>query len=275
MLKESRILKFLDNENNYTFAFIEGQKLIEDLVLINSFAPASLAYFRNAVLSVAPMLSFLKPKEGIGLYIDSESPYFRLKIEGHSSGTMRTLILPEDINEIPATIQGQVRLTKLLPKNPYTSIIEIDNKTYEEIINEILSVSYQLNALIKVSDKSDQSLLMAKLPSPTTGEKIISPHEYWLKYQKSFNDIFEKGYNSETDIIKEIEKIGPQFLGTQKLKFHCPCSKERMLANIITLNSSEIEEIFSEDNKIEVRCDYCKTDYILLQDEVLGIGQIT
>ena len=75
--------------------FDRGEKLIEELVVLNNLKPQGLQFFRDAVLSATLMLSFLKSREGMGIYIDSNEPYFRLKIEGHSSGTIRTLLLPE------------------------------------------------------------------------------------------------------------------------------------------------------------------------------------
>ena len=115
MLPESRIYKFLDEKNNYAIALLEGQKLIEELVVLNNLKPQGLQFFRDAVLSATLMLSFLKSREGMGIYIDSNEPYFRLKIEGHSSGTIRTLLLPEELDVLPEKITGEARLTKLLP----------------------------------------------------------------------------------------------------------------------------------------------------------------
>lgn len=273
MLKESRIYKFLDNSNQMTIAFVEGQKLIQELALTHSLAPAGFQYFRDTVLSTVPMLSFLKPQEGLGLYIDNEDPYFRLKIEGHSSGSIRTLLLPADLKKLPESLSGIARFTKILPKNPYTSVIEINNKMFSEVINEILTVSYQMDAIIRVSEDSDQSILLAKLPDPNQNivndreKNRLSLKEYELKMKHHFNSIFARALNEQSQVQKAFEDLGLIYLGSNVTNFHCPCSKERMIANIITLGDSDLDAIF-EKGPAEITCDYCKTEYSIERSEL-------
>ncbi len=273
MLKESRIFKFLDNTNQFTLAFVEGQKLVQDLALIHSLNQEGFLYIRDAVLSTIPMLSFLKNQEGLGLYIDNDSPYFRLKIEGHSSGAFRTLLLPEDVKSIPEKLNGISRFTKILPKNPYTSVIELKNKKFDEVINEVLVKSYQMNATIIISEDSDQSILISKLPDPNQNiaqdaeKNQISLREYKLKMQTHFNSIFTKGLNTQEKIQKEFENLGLIYLGNQTTKFSCPCSKERMVTNLVTLSDADKNDVF-KSGSVEIKCDYCKTKYKIFKSDL-------
>ena len=104
---------------------------------IHELKDKGFSYLRDLVLSTQPMISLLKPNEGFGIYLDSEEPYFRWKIETNWNGNMRTLLAPEDFNIIPSKVNGVCRLVKIPPNNqkPYTSLIELKQNKFNEIIN--------------------------------------------------------------------------------------------------------------------------------------------
>ena len=199
MLPESRLYSFIDQKEGFTVNFFEGQKLVHDLAVIHQVIGGGFHYFRDAILSLQPMISFLKPGEGLGIYIDSKAPYFRLKIEMSDQGQMRTLLLPEDFNEFPKTILGKCRIVKLSPgeQQPYTSIIELDNIDFHQVVNKILTESYQVNSEIFLSQTSDQSVMLMKLPEVNVNKVqtnyILSINEYWKRI---------RGYKNQNRLVK-------------------------------------------------------------------------
>ena len=75
MLAISRLYSFLDHKNGVNLHFLEGQKLIHDLVLLHPMQGNGFAYFRDTLLGIMPIVFFLKPGENLGIYIDSCLPY--------------------------------------------------------------------------------------------------------------------------------------------------------------------------------------------------------
>ena len=71
MCIRDRLYTFVDRRREFALYFLEGQRLIHDLALIHPVRGAGFAYFRDAVLSVQPMIALLKPGEQLGFYIDS------------------------------------------------------------------------------------------------------------------------------------------------------------------------------------------------------------
>ena len=102
-LPHSRLYTFIDTSREYALYFLEGQRLIRDLALIHGVSGAGFAYFRDVVLSVQPIIALLKQGEQLGFYIDSEEPFFRLKIETGHHGVTRCTLLPENFHEFPET----------------------------------------------------------------------------------------------------------------------------------------------------------------------------
>ena len=273
MLPESRLYSFIDQKDGFTLHFLEGQKLIQDLAIIHSNRGGGFHYFRDAILSIQLMISYLKPGEGLGIYIDSEDPYFRLKVEMSEQGQMRTLLLPEEFSEFPKSITGRCRVVKTMPNeaHPYTSIIELKDVNFHEVVNTILKKSYQFNSEIFISEESDQSVMIMKLPSININrvktDYQLSVSEYWEKHQDFISELF-KQHTSEYDIIQShLEKLGLLFLGSREIKFKCHCSRERMVQGLWSIiKTSGIDQIFLEDETdIETKCDYCKTSYLILK----------
>ena len=279
MLSESRLYSFIDRENNFTVHFLEGQKLIHDLAMIHEVKGQGFAYFRDAILTSQNLVSLLKPGEGMGLFIDSDEPYFRLKIEMNHAGRMRTLLMPENFDSFPDKIKGVCRLSKLFPNNSnaYTSVIDLNGVSFHQVVNTILKDSYQMKSEIHVSKNSDQSTMLLQLPPiKVDKEEFVEPisvKEYWLKIQTTINDLFDKATTEQEVIQKSFESLGLTYLGSKKLEFKCSCSRERMLNSINSLcKSTSINEIFEGKDSIESKCDYCKTFYLITRDDVINFS---
>ncbi|CBW25188.1 putative chaperonin [Halobacteriovorax marinus SJ] len=280
MLDESRLYSFLDRENNFTVHFLDGQKLIHDLAIIHDVKAKGFAYFRDSILTAQNLISLLKAGEGMGLFIDSIDPYFKLKIEMNFAGRMRTLLMPEEFNTFPKKITGTCRLSKVFPNNPtpYTSVIELNDIDFHQVVNKILQDSYQLKADIHISEESDQSVMVQQLPKANIDKEEavvtqLSPKEYWLKNQKHIQDLFSKSTTKQEDIQSHFEALGFTYLGSKLVEFKCNCSRERMVQSIASLcNSSGLNEIFENKNELEAKCDYCKTYYLITKDEISNLN---
>ena len=277
MLAVSRLYSFLDHKNGFNIHFLEGQRLIHDLVLLHPMKGAGFAYFRDTFLGLLPIIFFLKPGETVGLYIDSEEPYFRLKIETNSAGHTRTLLLPEEFNTFPMKITGKMRITKISPsqKTPYTSVLEMNDVETKDLINKIFKDSYQTDSEVIVGELSDQSIMVTKLPSLNVNSSLdetSARKEFVKKNQQFFHDVFEAGIDDIEKIVKLFEDKGFAYLGSRQISFFCPCSKERMALNLRGLYSKDLEELFETSKTIDIKCDYCRKEYAISREDIDNAG---
>lgn len=274
MLSESRLYSFLDHKNGFNIHFLEGQKLIHDLVLLHPMPASGFAYFRDTFLGLLPIVFFLKPGESLGLYIDSDDPYFRLKIETNSAGHTRTLLLPEEFNLFPMKISGKVRVTKIFPgqKSPYTSVLELKGVETKDVINNIFNESYQTNSEVIVGDVSDQSIMVTKLPPINVNSNIdetLSRKQFIKKNSDFFHEVFETATDDIEKIVKLFEDKGFSYLGSRQISFFCPCTRDRMILNLRGLYAGDMDELFDENGMIEIKCDYCRKIYNINKIEVI------
>jgi molecular chaperone Hsp33 len=214
------------------------------------------------------MITFLKPGENLGIYIDSEVPYFRFKMETNFNGSMRTLLLPEEFSEFPNKLTGVARITKMFPSaKPYTSVIEMKEDSPDQIINNILKESYQTNSRIITSDSLIQSLMVTKLPKKDIKKVIedtddMNLDDFILRLNPFITKLFASDLREIEEIVDCIEAQGFAYLQSKEVKFDCPCSEERMATNLKNLANNDLDHLFEEENTIEVRCDYCNTNYL-------------
>jgi molecular chaperone Hsp33 len=275
MLATSRLYSFLDHKNGFNINFLEGQKLIHDLVLLHPMQSSGFAYFRDTFLGLLPIIYFLKPQESLGLYIDSEDPYFRLKIETNSAGHTRTLLLPEEFNLFPMKLSGKVRVTKIFQNNaqPYTSVLELKDTETKEVINRILTESYQTNSEVIISDISDQSIMVTKLPPMNVNSTIddsLTRAEFIKKHKNFFHDVFESAANDIEKIVKLFEDHGFSYMTSRQIDFFCPCSKDRMVLNMKGLYAGDQEHLFDGKDSVEIKCDYCRKVYVITKGDIEG-----
>jgi molecular chaperone Hsp33 len=275
MLKESKLLSFIDEDQQYILHFAEAQKIIHDLAIIHDLKGKGFAYFRDSVLSSIPFITLLKYQENLGLYIDSQDPYFLLKIEMSESGYFRTLLLPENFSDFPQQISGQGRLSKISVGQtvPYTSIIKLNNVGFDEVVNNILVESYQIKGKIVVSQSSDQCYFLMQLPRKNWDkEEVQDPprsfEEVFAELSPSIEKLMDKGFNDESSLATEIESLGFSHLKTKDVKFKCSCSYERMVAGLQSLLvNTSLDDLYEDKAELETKCDYCKTFYLIPKSE--------
>ncbi len=274
-LPESRIYTFVNDTREFALHFLEGQKLIYDLALLHPIEGGGFSYFRDTVLSVQLMVTLLKQGQHFGFYIDSEEPYFRLKLETNARGLMRSLLVPENaLPKCPDSVSGIARFVKLFSNNqePYSSIIQLKQTSLKEIVNEVLSQSYQVKGKIVVSEETDQSLLLIQLPSLSGDPDELDPDglsKFWDANQDTFHELFKQALTDPETIAETFSQHAFQLLAGRTVKFRCDCSKEQMTLNLTRIPQPDRADLFDlGQDTLEITCEYCKTVYLITKREI-------
>ena len=272
---QSRLFTFIDGAREYALFFLEGQRLIQDIALLHPIRREGFAYFRDVVLSVQPMIAFLKTGEQFGFYIDSERPYFRLKIETAYHGSVRCMLFPDHFQEFPQALHGLVRVHKLYPRHPpYESVLRVEGLPLREIVNRVLHDSYQVNCAMLLSDVSDQSVLLHQLPPMPGGDDFECSHETVRARREHIRSTVESIFAGALSDVKAVEQAfghaGFRLLAHRRVRFHCGCSKGRMIENLRPVYLKEGPAILEADGQLEVVCEYCKSPYRIGRAEIEG-----
>lgn len=270
-LPESRLYTAIDAERRYALAFVEGQRLVRDLALIHGLTGPSFAWFRDAVLSIQPLISLIKRGEQLGFYVDSRSPTFRLKIETGHSGDVRCTLWPEDLEEVPERIHGLVRLYTLFPdRAPYESIVRSDGLELRELVNLVLRDSHQIAATVRLSPTSDQSAMLQQLPALRGEDPAAFGPEAQARRMAELapglSSVFERALTDPSELAGALGELGFRVIADRPVRFRCGCSRQRMVENLRLVRD---QGLFEEgDTELEIVCEYCKTRYAITRAEV-------
>lgn len=278
--EKSRIYTFFDKSKRFCLNFFDAQKYVHDVVHLQKMPEQAVTFLRDSLLSYPTLLSFTKPGEEFGLYIDSKLPYFLFKFESFGLKS-RTLLLPDTLDAYPRKINGMCRLQKSSPNStPYTSLVEIQDEGPADIFIKILNQSYQVDAALYLSTHGNQSVMIYKVPEQ--GGVGLSSHEQithqfnpdkkesaeFLKQHKSIIDnIFSKNHNSLLNIVRDFEAHSFDYLVSRVIEFSCKCSQDYFIDKITAFGPDEIKKLFLEQSSLEIKCDYCKKLYSITKDD--------
>ena len=276
-VRQSRLYTFVDAEYEFALYFLEGQRLIEELAVVHELHGRGFAYFRDVVLSVQPMIAFLKRGEQFGFYLDGDSPEFRLKIETNWNGDTRSVLVPETFREFPEELWGLARLVKLFPNNapPYQSILKVTGVPLAEVVNRVLLESYQVRAAVVVSGDSDRSAMLHRLPGLRQHEGDEEPAEAMdrmrARIDRELDGVFGRALDREEDVVPAFAGLGWHLLASREVRFRCTCSHDRFVRNILLLRDGQgsLEHLFDPgQHALDVVCEYCKQRYVVSREEL-------
>jgi len=276
-LPESRLYTFIDESREFALSFLEGQRLIHDLALLHAIQGSGFAYFRDTVLSVQPMITFLKAGEQFGFYIDSTAPRFQLKIETEHGGETRCTLVPDSFRDFPEAMHGLVRVLKLFPGNraPYESVLEAKGLALGEIVNRVLADSFQMHSVVRLSRESDQSALLHRLPAMSDHDRYADTREAVVQrsgeIENGLRELLSRAMTRPDEVRDAFAEAGFRLLASRPVRFRCNCSRPRMLANVKSLGDETARGLFDPGQEfIEITCEYCKQTYRVTRADLEG-----
>lgn len=263
----------MDEPREHALYFLEGQRLIHDLALIHPIRGPGFAYFREVVLSIQPLIALLKAGEQLGFYIDSEEPWFRLKIETSHDGQVRCMMLPEGFAEFPEAVTGIVRVERRFPaaRAPYQSVLGLQGAALGQIVNHVLHDSWQVPCATHVSPDADQSVMLHQMPPLRGDDKSrFTPEALKERLEglvEPMRPLFRRALQDQDEIVEAFRGLGFHPLTSRPVRLGCTCSRERVIRGLLLLEQPE--SVFEPgENRIEVTCEYCKKRFSIGRDEI-------
>ena len=167
---------------------------------------------------------------------------------------------------------GYLKVLKNLKlKQSYTSEVALQTGEIGDDFAYYFQVSEQVPTVISVgvlvnedySCKAAGILLLELLPNHT--EEDIVYLENLLKDLKPISSVLEE----DRDLVKYINLLfnDATILEEETLEYKCDCSREKFMANLLTLPKKDIEDLAKEES-IEVKCEFCDTVYKYTKEDL-------
>ena len=225
------------------------------------------------------------------MQIHGDGPIQLLVVECRSDLTIRaTAKVAENAN-----IDAQMDLQTLLNQNgnarfaitldpnerqpgqqPYQGIVPLHGETIAEILMHYMSASEQLDTHIELAANSHScaGVLLQKLPLHGGVQSESQNLHVWDELCSIVKTVgADELLNTEADTLMHrlFWQYPLEHSTEQNVQFGCTCSPQKVTDMLKMLGEDEASDMLSEQNHVEVSCDFCGQTYELTAEQVRAL----
>jgi molecular chaperone Hsp33 len=161
-------------------------------------------------------------------------------------------------------------------KEPYRGTVALKTGQIATDLAYYFHVSEQIPAAVSLgvyvdtdySVKASGGFMVQALPGAR--EEVIDYLEDRIKGLRPVSSMVLDGLGPG-DIMVEAVGLPVNVLEKKDVVYYCPCDKERVLDAITALGKKDIEDFAAKGEAVDVRCQFCKTEYVVPPDELLTL----
>lgn len=276
------LIKALILNNEARVYLLTNKDTVNTAIIKHDLWPGATSVL-GKVLSLGELMgSMLKGDEALTIKINGGGALGNIIVDGNAKGEVRGYVDKPHVSIVNNSggmndyyaigTSGMIDVIKdLKMKDLFTSSVEntgniANDFTYYFFESEQTKSVVSLAMLIDVDNTCKLSGGMIIQLLPNASENTISTIEEVIAKYPSFNDLLEH-YTLE-DILSLLFPNNYEILEKMSVGFKCSCSKESFKRALITLGKKELEDIISEDHKIETVCHYCGEKYTFTEDDI-------
>lgn len=156
----------------------------------------------------------------------------------------------------------------------YRGIVPLQTGEIATDLASYLNVSEQIPAAVSLgvyvdtdnSVKASGGFMIHTLPG--LRDEIVEYLERKLKGLPPVSTMILDGL-SPKEIMEEAVGLPIEISEWKEVLYYCPCTKDRVMDAIVVLGREDMEELVSKGEVLNVQCEFCKTEYVVSQDELL------
>ena len=254
---------------------LNSKSVVEEARKLHDLWPTSCAAL-GRTLSVTGLLGLMQKDENevVTVTINGGGPIGTILCVGQSSGIVKGFCGDPHIYQTyenthklavgPAVgTDGYLKVTKNLKlKQNYTSQVKLQSGEIGDDFVYYLNVSEQVPSIVSVgvlvdvddSVKSAGAMIIELLPNHTE-EDIVYLENLKLKPISNVLDENDDLHAYLNSLFSDAE-----VLEEKEIRYHCDCSKERFMRNLLTLPKKDLEEI-GQDDSLHIKCEFCEKEY--------------
>lgn len=240
-------------------------------ILNNHLYPQPVQMLLGEMLVATCLLTAtLKLSGDITIQLQGDGPLSLLVINGNHRQEMR------GVARIHGTIAEQSTLKQMIGQGHlvititpvtgerYQSIVALEGETLTDILQNYFQQSEQLPTRLFLHHDNINNkpivggLLLQVLPMGPSTEDSLN-HLAQLTATLTATELFNLPVDQVLHRLYHQQRV--TLFGAQPIIFRCTCSRIRTQQALLTLPSTELNEILTKNGYIETQCDYCSTHY--------------
>lgn len=269
---------------------ITSRNLVEEARQRHNTSPVMTAALGRLLSGGAMMGTMMKgEKDLLTIQIQCSGPAKGLTVTADAFGHVKGYPA-NPVVSLPASPAGKLDVGRALDlgvltvikdigmKEPYSGQVQLvsgeiaEDLTYYFAASEQTPSSVALGVLMNKNNTVAQAGGYIIQLMPDTSEEVIAELEKRLAAVEPVTALLSKGYTPETMLQELLDGFDVVFSADRiPAVFSCQCSKERMSKALISLGSSELEEIIADGEPIEMNCHFCNSHYNFTLEELVSI----
>lgn len=279
---ESNIIIGTALNKHARFYLGDTTKLVDDAGKIHDMWPTSLATL-GRTMAVTSVMALMQKNEGesVTTTINGGGSIGTVLATADSNGNVKGFVgnnhlylKYNDSNKLAVGLvvgtEGHLKVIRdLKMRNSYTTQVALRTGEIGDDFAYYFSVSEQRPSIVSVgvlvdtdySCKASGVLIIELLPDHSE-EDIVYLENLNLK---PISSVIESGISLQDYIHSLFDDA--EILEKHEVRYHCDCSKERFLRNLLTLSKDDIDEIIA-DGHIDVQCQFCDKEYHFDKEDI-------
>lgn len=254
-------------------------RLANDISFLQGASPAVSMALGRALSGVALMGSILKQGQRLAIKFEGTGPMRKLIAEADWDGALRaTVAVPEAMAESVPDLLGRagfLTVTKDLGlKEPYSGTVQLITSEIGEDLAYYLTDSEQIPSAVGLGVSLAENgrlavsggfMIQSLPPSDETAvERIMTA----IASLPPLTVLMKEGKTPQELLELLLEGVDHHSLESTDLFFRCGCSREKVERALLTLGTSELERMITEQDEAEVSCEFCKQQYRFERSEL-------
>jgi molecular chaperone Hsp33 len=287
MITKDYLIKAMDVNKELRITMACTTQLVEEAHQRHNTSATASAALGRVFTAALLMGSDLKGEEdSLTVRVNGDGIAGTIVATVDSHGTGRALISSPQA-DLPSRAPGKLDVGALVGKNgflevikdlglkqPFIGRVDLVSGEIAEDLAQYFAQSEQIPSLVSLgvlvdtdlSIKSAGGLIIQAMPGAAD-----STLEQIERNVSALGPISEAIKNSESlEQILEVLMAGiPYYKVEEKLlKFSCKCNRSRLAVILAGLNDDELADIYKEDGKLEVTCNFCNESYSYSREEI-------
>lgn len=280
-----KLIRGMARDGNIRILMISSKDLVQEAKDLHDTYPtvtAALGRTMNVSLMMAHMLKNENEKLSVEIRGNNELKYLIVNADntGHVRATLNNphIFKVKDNGKLDVggiIGEGTLKVTHSLDnKILYNSVVDLQSGEIGDDFAYYFAQSEQIPSAVSVGVLvgedlnviSSGGMIIQVLPSASEEdivaiENIVSnlkPMSTYLKEMsvyELFNELFEDGV----------------ILSTSDVAYHCGCNREQMHQVLVTLNTTDLNDLIENDHGATLKCHYCNQEYHFNEEELKDI----
>jgi len=280
-LKHDLVRRFLLDGTAVRGEIVSLDECWRQIASRHDLPPAALNTLGELSAAAVLLSATLKFDGSLIMQIHGDGPIALIVVECRSDGRLRATVKVRE----GASIAADASLSELVNRHgggrfavtldphtrnenrqPWQGIVPFEGTSVSEVLEHYMQRSEQLPTRLWLAAGPDRAcgLLLQQLPSEGGHQTTHADPDAWNRMEMlantlSASELLELAPNDVLNRLFWEEQL--RGFDPRLVHFGCGCSRAKVANMLRMLGTAEVEDILSERDPVEVRCDFCNQPY--------------